>query len=458
MTSNLLHRYVGAAATCCILSMASGCVGEIEGDEPRQEPVAEAAEALSSAPVTSYQSTRDDLLSWTNGKKTVATSSGLHTVWADGGSVYYASSTDGITWSTITTIDSASAYKPAIAAASNGTLGVLYIRDATASMNSTFTEPEGDVYYRWKSSAAGWSTAFKVTSDASSQVARAPTITAHGTTMHMAWASADSVHYLSFPAAQIAPLATAASIQPTTPCFRQIDFPSIAASDDDAGTGAVVRIAYYQQDSGCATAGFGWIVDEKPAMGYWNTVHQSYDPWTTGAPFSLSLVANKTTGDFYLVTSHTNAYLDSTDLHYQNANDHNSTWRSEQILPRFSVVDVATTMKGCDPILRIVYSDFQNGGGWNGPTYYRTGIWAGAAAAAPTWTNAAPVLLDPNGSFGTALFWEKAVSTFSRQKRVFYSLFETETFPGGSPNYSLIDAYDTVANISGPACIVDREL
>jgi hypothetical protein len=52
MTSNVLHRYAGAAATCCILPLASGCVGENEGNEPRQEPVAEVAEALTiTAPV-----------------------------------------------------------------------------------------------------------------------------------------------------------------------------------------------------------------------------------------------------------------------------------------------------------------------------------------------------------------------------------------------------------------------
>jgi hypothetical protein len=117
-------------------------------------------------------------------------------------------------------------------------------------------------------------------------------------------------------------------------------------------------------------------------------------------------------------------------------------------------------MKGCDPILRIVYSDFvleANGGNY-GPTYYRTGIWAGTAAAAPTWTDAAPVLLDSDGSYGTALFWERSVSNVSRQKRVFYSLFERRTFPGGSPSYALVDAYDTVPNISGPACVVGNEL
>lgn len=117
-------------------------------------------------------------------------------------------------------------------------------------------------------------------------------------------------------------------------------------------------------------------------------------------------------------------------------------------------------MKGCDPILRIVYSDFLLGvnSGIYGPTYYRTGIWAGAAAATPTWTDAAPVLLDSNGSYGTALFWERRVSNVSRQKRVFYSLFERETFLGGSPSYELVDAYDTVPNISGPACVVGNEL
>ena len=74
-----------------------------------------------------------DSLAATNGNNVAAGGSGLHAVYVKAGAIYYTWSGNGQTWNAGVAITGSGVSQPAIAVASNGTVGIVY-RDGGGSV------------------------------------------------------------------------------------------------------------------------------------------------------------------------------------------------------------------------------------------------------------------------------------------------------------------------------------
>jgi hypothetical protein len=327
-----------------------------------------------------------------NGHKVVATSGGLHAVFADGTTVKYSTSTIGASWSVPITIATNASY-PTIAVAGN-MIGIAYAK-------------AGLIYYRYKLNNGSWSTPVQVTTVGGTELA----MVGYGSNMYLAWASGSSVSYTSFPANSPAgaawEMASILILCGTTNVFE----PAIAVIPTSSSNSVPkVRIAYFYQrfynsNNNCSSQSifeYGTFVVEKATpqqvnftviYGGPNTANLS----TTGR-VSMAVAANRSTGEFYLAKSEQTNGVASTNLIYQNAWN-NGPWRSVQILPRKSLIDVAAA--SCSKF-RIAVSDFTMGNGSYGPAWYRTGEWTGQT---PTWVESAGVQVSSLARDPQVLFW-----------------------------------------------------
>lgn len=425
------------------LGGSGGCSPE---DEPTPSKIlGEVSQALTVTAAYTYTNTSTTtVLQPVSGRKTVGTTSGLHSVWVLNGTLHYATSQDGVLWSTDTLWSGNGVAMPTIAVASDGTIGIAYVRTALGSAT------HGDIYYQSQTPEGVWQDAFRVTSNALSQNGTSPSIAIHNTTVHLAWSKGASVHYASFPVHStdlpFPPVVSTANTM--TPCVsNKINYPSIAVSNGVTGAEPVVRIAWYEThpaSSNCSVGpGFGWLVVQKNVSSStgvsWTTVGSTFTGTGTspmGSAVSLSLAANQVTGDFYLATSQIVDGTGTTWLWHENAQNPSDTWQSTQILASKAIIDVVAKTRVCDPLVRIVFSDFTQGSNGYGPTFYRTGTWTGASTA-PTWLTPS-TMMSAMGRTGSALLWTK--STGISSMRDVYSLFESWM---GSNNYVLMSAYDT---------------
>ncbi|WP_164014688.1 hypothetical protein [Pyxidicoccus trucidator] len=446
-----VSRKLRALLLFSCLAALGGCTPD--SGPSSEEPLGEAVQAVTTTTLSAYTNpSTNTVLSSTGGKKLVWTTSGLHSVWARGGTVYYATSPDGVAWSAPLALDTSAAFAPSIASADNGTVGVVYIR-RNAGGNGY-----NHVYYRSRGPAGSWGAAFKVTSDYTSEFGTDTSITTLGDIVHLAWSSTSYVFHASFPLTQTTSIPTAYVVNLSSMCsIYTLSNPSIAVSNGTFGNPPIIRVAWYQYRRPYSPTctpddSFGWLVAEKPANAndYWPVVVSGYggpvSPSGTGA-VSLSLTANKSTADFYLATSDLVNGVGSTRLWYENAWSTTDTWRSVSILPRAALIDVAAEFMNCGPQLRIAVSDYTQGSNGYGPTFTQTGTWEGAATT-PTWlTSSTPTA--SQGRVGSALLWEKTLT--STTVRDVYSLFETWA---GASNYTLVDAYDTkpTPSCGPPSC------
>ncbi|WP_163868739.1 hypothetical protein [Myxococcus eversor] len=424
------------------------CIGMIAavncgpGEDTPPSELGELEQGLGLATITQYSNlVTNTVLSYVNGKKAVATSSGLHSVWELNGTIYYSASADGVSWSNPIVLEPSLAVRPSLAATDDGTLGLVYVRNVVDG-NGT-----GQVHYRSRSPSGAWSTPFKVTSDFKSGTARNPSIAAHGSDVHLTWSTGSQVVYATFPASQTAPVPTASDVNLFTLCYsHSITYPSIAVSDGATPSSApIVRIAWYSYSTpyaGCGSEGFfGLSVAEKPSTPspiYWPNVLATSTPAgasQTGS-VALSLTANRSTGDFYLATSDIINGSEQTELRYENARDPSDTWRNHLLLPRRAIIDVNSATRAGQSQFRIVISDFTLGSNGYGPTQYRTGTWT-STSAAPTWLDSSLVLMSSNGRAGSALFWENA-------NQAFYSVFEVSQ---GGTSYALVSASERIGDL-----------
>jgi hypothetical protein len=431
----------------CILTLAelTGCGGE-SGSSPR-EPLGQRHEALSLTTVSDYTNTASTVLTNVNGRKTVEAINGLHTVWARGGTIYYSTSVDGITWSAPQVVDATTAAMPAISAASDGTVGIVYVRN-------TSTLGIGSIYYKSRSPSGVWTAAFRVTADTWSQNGTSPSLAIHHNDVHVTWAFGSTAKYTSFPLTQTAASGTAVLVGPGGPICSDtlVLYPSIAVSDGVSGAPPVVRIAFFQQQlpngPSCNQATyFGVFVAQKPSNNaLWSIVYNEFGEVFSGMEaVSLSLAANPTTGDFYLATSVYVNSTPSTRLQHENAHLTGDTWTSTLIAPARAQINVVAKTRACDNLFRIAFSTQPAWSDEHGVTSYRTGTWTGSAAA-PTWLTPA-TQLHALGRAGSALLWTKQVG-LSTMREV-YALFETWE-GSGSSQYSLVDAYETKPLTSCP--------
>lgn len=161
---------------------------------------------------------------------------------------------------------------------------------------------------------------------------------------------------------------------------------------------------------------FGLQVFEKKT-GIFNLV-KNYVGQTTGNPsgVSLSAAANSSTGEFYLAASQVDV-LASTFLVYQDAWN-NGQWQIAQLLQAASLVDVAAA--SCSKF-RVAVSNVASGNGTYGPTWYRTGQWAGQS---PAWAEPAGVQVGTLGRDPQALFWSSQSGLINREV---HAMFEEQS-------------------------------
>ncbi len=418
------------------LATASGCAPDADFYDNANGELGEVQQSLLTSTVAQYTNAgTNTTLAYLNGKKTVATASGLHAVWALNGSIYYATSSTGTSWGPSITVDSGAAVRPSITATEDGTIGIVYVRNVTDSFGT------GDIYYRTMSVNGTWGPAFKVTSDFKSSLGRDPSIAAHNNDMHLTWSRGAQVQYASFPVSQTSSLATASDVNLYTICSNySITYPTIAVSDGATPTASIVRIAWYAYVtplSGCGSNNsFGWSVAEKPSNPNpisWPTIYSRINSGVSNSgSVSLSLAANRSTGDFYLATSDIVNGSEQTSVWYENAKDTTDTWRSFTLLPRRAIVDVSAATINGESRFRVAYSDFTLGSNGYGPTHSRTGTWATPTSTTPTWIDSS--VLSTNGRIGSSLLWDRYNITF-------FALLEV--FRGGT-EYALVTVFDRI--------------
>lgn len=449
MPATKVHSFLQQLLLSSLLfAIAGGCAPE---EEPAPNGgLSQITQPLTLSPVSSYTNSASTVLANVNGRKTVGSTQGLHTVWALGNMIRYSNSVDGISWSTAEVVNPAPtlAAMPAIAVASDGTVGIVYVRLATASANG------GDIYFRTRSPGGVWNSAFKVTSDTFSTNGTTPSIAIHNNTVHVAWAKGSGPFYASFPITQMSASGTASFAGVGSPicALTTILYPSIAVANGASGADPVVRIAWAQYESpndpSCEQTYFsGLFVKQKTVTANtvsWSTVMDfSGTSDGTGSTKSLSLAANPATGDFYLAISRGAGGNFGTVLYHQNALVQGSPWQSFPILSQRAIVDVVAKTRGCEKLFRIVFTELSQSTSLYGPTSYWSGTWTGSSAA-PTWRAPLPTLMSSMGRAGSASLWMSLVGPTSA--RDVYSLFETPT--PSSNTYALMDAYD-ITSIPG---------
>ena len=401
--------------------------------------------------MTVNSSTSDEHpLAWASGTKVVVGNDNrLHAVYHDVGRIKYVTSVDGVVWAASVTLaggaNNVNASQPTIAVADDGTIGVAY------------RESPGEIRYRFKPANGPWSSSFKVTADASSGPGGVsdPSIVAFGGRMHLAWSKSWSVHYASFPANQLAPLATAERVDHDASCIGSgmTNYPAIAVSRRSASDPAErVRIAFFDRYSDCVDSFFAITVAERQSGGSWQYVkEQAVSSPSVLYPVSMSHAAIPTTGDFYIGVSYTEDGVGTTEIWYENAWN-NDTWRGVTAFAEESYVDVSAKVVDCVPTLRYalnypfgVPGELGNSFGGYGQTFVRTGRWTGAQATAPTWADQAPVLIDSDGSTPEALFFRKTTGNSTRHVRAVYARW----LPVGGK--SIVEETFTVPAVPGPA-------
>jgi len=347
----------------------------------------------------------------TNGQKIIQTPSGLHAVFVSGSAVKYLKSTDGITWSAPTGLATvaASGSHPAIAIAGN-TIGVAYVKN-------------GDVYYVYKTNSGSWSTPV--------QVWAGPylSMVGYGSMMHLTTGGFE-IHYFSFP--PTSPPSGGAGLQIVSGsllCGTTLNYmPAIAVMPMSASNPTPrVRVAFihsFTPDLNCPNVPRAFdleVYEKQGASGFVSLpIGIGLGPFT-GSPYgvSTSIAANIATGEFYLAASYVNNGAETLIL-YQDA-WHNGQWRSAQILSTQGLIDIAAASCGK---FRIAVSDIVSGNGTYGPTWYRSGQWAGVN---PTWAEPQKIQVTTMGRDPQAFFWTYQSGPINRE---IHAMFEESS--GGS--------------------------
>lgn len=333
----------------------------------------------------------------TNGNKVVAGAGAIHAVFTDASSVKYTKTVDGVNWSPPVTIE-ANANQPTITVAGT-TIGVAYITS------------NNDLMYTYKSqTSSAWSSPVKLDTGAQDL-----SLVGYNSKMYLAWTTgsnwSSALYYENFPAVlNTAPAITNIEyVNPQPACmgFSFVYQPSIAVTPTSTTNAQpLIRIAYFWQTitaagASCSSNSFGFIVQQRTST--WTQVHSAVFP-SSGGPgnVSMSMTDDPSNGDFYIGMSsvYPNTGAANTYLLYENAWNPNDTWRTVILLARKAHVDVEA---GCGKF-RVAVSDFTQGAGGYGPTWYRTGTWTGQAATSPTWDEPTNVTVSNAGAHPQALF------------------------------------------------------
>jgi hypothetical protein len=339
----------------------------------------------------------------TNGNKLAAGLGGLNVVFTDNNDVKYSRTSDGVTWSPPLTI-AANANHPTIAVAGT-TIGVAYVTSG------------GLIRYVYKKQPSlTWNSIGVTTSGTSSE----PTMVGYNSRMHLAWVAPDgrggtNVQYTNFPAAPggVPPSELASQLPPcidltgiTLNAYR----PAIAVTKTSATDAQpLVRMAYFDSaqvgptappcNGNSLSSGFSYFVMQRSGANWYIAFPLLSTIAGSPGDVSMSIAANPDNGDFYMAESMVENGAETTYLWYQNSWNPSGLWRQVQVLPRKAHIDVEAA---CGRF-RIAVSDFTQGSGNFGPTWYRTGTWTGTGLA-PTWDEPVGVPLSGFGANPQALF------------------------------------------------------
>lgn len=393
----------------------TGCALEAVDEADELEAVAEAAQALSTYSVASYASTGLDP---TNGKKVVYAGGVLHAVYAVGGAVKYVSSNDGITWTAPVNIDTNSAINPALAVASDGTIGIVYVRNASSGA--------GNIFYAYKlpTPNASWQAA-QITPDGSSAGSRTPSIATRNNRMYVAWVKQPRVRYASFSANMSDPPGTAEIVNPTVTTYLESYLPAVMVGPGPSGTTSI-RVAFYEKLPPDAQ-GIKYIpmhIAERGASGWPAPVETIPANWAFSvATATVSADVNPTTGDAYVLSSVLiDGVSQSTWLTYENTLTPGYNFQHTTLNNSATVSDVIARTEGCQSRFRVVLSTPYNG---HGQTSYRTGTWTGSGGI--TWLHPTVALSGSRRAVG-ALMGSEGIPNTS-QSRFFYGLHEEKLGP-----------------------------
>jgi len=323
----------------------------------------------------------------------------LHVVWEDGGLIKYATSSDGIYWTTPEIVaPGLPASMPAISSDYNGTLAVAFVANPNA-------QGMGQIQYARKAwGASGWIQNQVVTSGTQ------PDIEARGGKVHLTWTTLNRVQYTSFPTTlPPAPMAFGEEIEVSSCPGTGFVRPSVTVVRESCKL--VPKVAYLRYsdettnpDPVCtavATEVGPRVCARNPTSGTWSLEYTDLVSATLPAvgveALSLSMNAQYSSGNTFLAWSDTSNGNARTRL----AHGKSGTWNAitYDTVARHAHVAAKQSSLAGDYRLAWVKRD--------GPLPYvdwdasfRTGTWN--AGAVPTWTEPVPTNIPASTGGATA--------------------------------------------------------
>ncbi|MEO6195601.1 MAG: hypothetical protein ABIS20_21475 [Thermoanaerobaculia bacterium] len=309
--------------------------------------------------------------------------------------------------------------QPAVAVDGSGLAAVVWVSRPSSS------NPLGAIWYMRQTAVncqgGCWSQPRQVVYQGSE-----PSIAAMNGVVHLAWTSGDRVQYTSFPIASppALPLWLGEVVDSTNCPGTRFHQPSIALAFPPCGA-LSVRIASLLTSNEQATAGACHLAatqsgprvyERNVNTQTWSTVFQELtsnpasnqpDP----VAVSISMNANRITGDFYLAWSDEQNSAGRTRVGHGKA----VTWDvSQQVSPLSHDVHVAAKSGGAAGHFRLALG----GPGWSTSAYTQTGRWNGGL----TWTGpaitipASPLTL---AGHPEALYWSRCASSQLREIKTY---------------------------------------
>ncbi len=241
-----------------------------------------------------------------------------------------------------------------------------------------------------------------------------PSIAAENGIVHLTWTTRDRVHYTTFPMAAppFSPILLGDVVDTVNCANTGFYQPSIALSHPPCGP-LIVRIAALLVSNEQSTVGPCHATDTKSGPRVyeqdntlaWSQVFQEVvsDPapgQSLPAPVSISLNANRLTGDFYLAWSEEqNQVARTRTVHGKGAN-----WDASQLIDNQQHhVHVAAKGAGNAGHFRLAVSDPD----WSTNGYSQTGKWSGGGL---NWTGSSlpiPDSIRPFIAYPQALYWNR---------------------------------------------------
>jgi hypothetical protein len=310
--------------------------------------------------------------------------------------------------------------QPAVAVDGSGLAVVVWVSRPSAS------NPLGAIWYRRQTAvncpSGCWAQPQQVVYQGSE-----PSIAAMNGTVHLTWTSGDRVQYTSFPIASppSLPLWLGEVVDSTNCPGTRFHQPSVALALPPCGT-LSVKIASLISANEQATVGVCHsaatqsgprVYERNVNTQTWSTVFQELtsDPapnQTDPVAVSISLNANRITGDFYLAWSDVQNSAGRTRIGHGKA----AAWDvSQSVSPQSHDVHVAAKSGGAAGHFRLALG----GPDWSTVAYTQTGRWNGGGL---TWTGPAitiPTSAYPLAGHPEALYWSRCASSQLREIKTY---------------------------------------